>query len=587
MNPTTSQNILQQAINHINHNQLDKAYQLLLQADKQTPNNIEVYHLLSVVFGMSEDYAQSEIYCKKALKLNGTATLVYNNMGTAQKLQGKYNEAIDSFLACIRINKNYIDPYINLSNLYLEIEKLQEAEALMNTAMQLDSSNLNVNLALANLYLKQENYADAKDLYENIIASQPQNIDALINLGQVYEHLGDTEKALHYYHSILNISPNYEASILGIASIFEKQAKLKDALEIIEPFIEHSKNMRLHIIAARINSRLKNYKKAEEILLNAKEFPAINQYQQELLYELGNSLDKQEKYDDAFSAYEKANLINRDNFNREENKKYFESLQHTYKKDTLNLLPHSKNNDETPVFIVGMPRSGTSLVEQILASHSQFFGGGELEYIDDIIYQLAEDKNSNEYSQWIESIPSTLLHEKSLQYIRNIQELSSGEKYISNKMPHNFLHLGLIQQLFPNAKIIHCTREPSDTALSIFFHQFNKNHPYASDLSDLAFYYQQYEKLMNHWVQNLNLDILSISYEDLINDPEHKCRQLIDFFGLDWEDNCLNFHTNKRLVNTPSYHQVRQPLYKSSINRHLHYSQYLSRFKQTLNQPIG
>ena len=377
----------------------------------------------------------------------------------------------------------------------------------------------------------------------------------------------------------MDIIPGYEPSILGIASILEKQSKFKEALETVSPFIEQSQNIRLHIITARIYSRLSDYKKSEQILLNAKNMHAIDQYKQELLYELGNVLDKQQKYDEAFSAYQQANEINKETFDRKVITRSFDSLIQTYKKDSFTQLASSDNEDNTPVFIVGMPRSGTSLVEQILASHSQFFGAGELEYIDDIIYELATDKGTTEYSQWIETVPASMLRDKARQYIDNIRKLSSDAKYISNKMPHNFLHLGLIQQLFPNARIIHCTRTPQDTALSIYFHQFNKNHPYASDLDDLYFYYQQYEKLMTHWQENLTLPILTINYEELINNPEQKSKQLIDFMGLEWQEDCLNFHKNKRMVNTPSYHQVRQPLYKTAVNRHQHYKKYLTSFQ--------
>jgi len=162
--------------------------------------------------------------------------------------------------------------------------------------------------------------------------------------------------------------------------------------------------------------------------------------------------------------------------------------------------------------------------------------------------------------------------------MQKISKLSTDAKYISNKMPHNFLHLGFIQQLFPNAKLIHCTRNPKDTALSIFFHQFNSNHPYASSLSDLYFYYQQYVSLMQHWENELSLQMLTVNYENLINNPEQECKQLIDFFDLQWEDSCLNFHQNKRLVNTPSYHQVKQPFYKGAINRHQYYLKHLDDF---------
>ena len=576
MNQNRLKQTLQQALQYINSNQLENAHKTLLQADQQSPNNIEIYHLLSVVFGMSGDYAQSELYCKKALQINPKAALVYNNLGTAQKLQGKYEEAINSFQATINIQKDYIDPYVNLANLYLEIEEVSKAENVINTAMKIDTSNLPLNLALGNLYLKQDEHQQAISIYENILASQPQTVDAIINLGQIHEHLGDTDKALNYYYDALKLIPNYDQSIIGICSILEKRGEFKQALELLEPMINDSQNIKVHIICGKIYSRLKDYSKAEEILSAAKNILAIDQHRQEHLYELGFVLDKQSRYEEAFAAYSQANQINKFEFNQAETLKQFSDLKSFYTAHNLKNLASSENTSESPIFIVGMPRSGTSLVEKILDSHSQVFGAGELEDIDEIIYELMPENKNSQYTNWIDEITSSELQEKAEQYINKIKQLAPQANHICNKMPHNFLHLGLIQQLFPNAKIIHCTREPKDTALSIFFHQFNKNHPYACDLNDLDFYYQQYQQLMDHWDKEISLPVHTINYEKLIDNPEHESKQLISFCNLQWEDDCLNFHQNKRLTNTPSYHQVRQPLYKSAVNRHQHYLKYFN-----------
>jgi len=579
MNQNNIKTDLQQALNLINHGQLEDALNLLFQIDQTSPGSIDVYHLLSVVFGMSADYEKSELYCKKALEINNKVVIIINNLGTAQKLQGKYDDAIVSFQSAINIQKDYIDPYVNLANLYLEIEETDKAELLINNAMDIDSNSLALNLALGNLRLKQDNNQDAINIYENILYSQPQNTDAIINLGQIHEHLGNTDKALEFYYDALDILPGYDQSIIGITSILEKQGRFEEALKLISPVIEKSNNMKLHIIYARNYSRLKDYSKAEEILLNAKDMLAIGQYKQELLYELGDVRDKLQRYDDAFSAYTQANLINKIEFNRQATQQSFSDIKSVYTANNLENLVSSGNSSELPVFIIGMPRSGTSLVEKILDSHSQVYGAGELEFIDDIIFELKPDNDNLQYSNWIHDISSSKLQEKAAGYIKNLKQLSPDASYISNKMPHNFIHLGFIQQLFPNAKIIHCTREPKDTALSIFFHQFNNNHPYASDLTDLYFYYMQYTDLMNHWQNELNLSLFTINYENLINNPQNECKLLLDFCDLQWEDSCLNFHENKRLINTPSYHQVRQPLYKSAVHRHQHYKKHLTDFQ--------
>ena len=573
------QSLIQQAIQLLNQNRLDDAHKTLMQADQAAPNNIDIYHLLSILFGMTANYEQSEIYCKKALAINNNVAVVHNNLGSAQKLQGKYDAAEDSFRNAINIQKDHIDAYNNLTNLYLETERIDDAEATINTAKQIDSSNPGLKLAIANLHLKKENNIAAISAYENVLETQPQNTDAIINLAQIYEHTGENEKALSFYSKALELIPGYEHSLTGIASILEKQGEYEEALSIIEPALEHSLNIKLHTIAGRLQSRLKDYSKAEMILANARDMVAIDQHRQELLFELGDALDKQARYDEAFAVYTQANRINHLPFDRDDSQAYFNNIKNVYCNDTQRNLPASGNTSEQPVFIIGMPRSGTSLVEQILSSHSQVYGAGELDDIDNILYQLDEENTGNTYPLWADKLTPEQLKEKAASYLDRINLLSENTRYVSNKMPHNFLNLGFIRQLFPKARFIHCTRDAKDTALSIFFHQFNRNHPYACDLDDLAFYYQQYRDLMAHWEQVPGIDFFTINYEDLVNDQEQECRNLIGFLDLEWEDNCLNFHQSTRLVNTPSYHQVKQPLYKTAVNRHLNYSAHLKKFE--------
>lgn len=579
MNQSKTNSLLQQALGYINNNQLDEAHNALLLADQNSPGNIEVYHLLSVVFGMVGDYQQSEHYCKKAIAINNMAFVVYNNLGSAQKLLGKYSEAEQSFQQVIKLNPNYIDAYVNLANLYIEIEKIEEAKTLVNTASGIDKNNLGLIMATGNLRLKQDNNAEAIKHYQLALSVQPHLTDALINLGQIHEHAGDTEAALKYYYQVLELIPGYDQSIIGIASILEKKGQFDEALTLIEPVIENSQNMKLHIVCARIYSRKEEYSETEKLLLKAKSMVANDQYQQELLFEFGNIYDKQARYDEAFSAYKQANEINRESFDCDKSTRFFDDVKRVYAGELLEQIAESGVHSIQPVFIVGMPRSGTSLVEQILASHSEVYGAGELELIDDILHQLESEHSSTPYPDWVSRLTTSKLNNKADYYIDQISQLSANSTYITNKMPHNFLHLGFIQKLFPKAKIIHCTRNPKDTALSIYFHQFNNNHPYARTLTDLSFYYQQYRDLMSHWQNELKLEMTTVNYETLIANPEQECRKLIDFFNLDWEDACLKFHNNKRVVNTPSYHQVRKPLYNNAVNRHQHYDKYMVDFE--------
>lgn len=226
------------------------------------------------------------------------------------------------------------------------------------------------------------------------------------------------------------------------------------------------------------------------------------------------------------------------------------------------------NPSDAPVFILGMPRSGTSLVEQILASHSHVHGAGEREEMLRLADRLPELLNdSRTYPGCIDGLSISSSAEIADAFLKALKRLNPHAARITDKMPGNFHHVGLIATLFPNAKIIHCRRDPRDTCLSIFFGDFVGSHAYSYDLTNLGRYYRQYERLMAHWHKVLPGRILDVSYEDLVEQQEDWSRRMVKFCDLDWERGCLEFHKTSRNVQTRSNAQVRQPIYRSSIAR--------------------
>ena len=230
-----------------------------------------------------------------------------------------------------------------------------------------------------------------------------------------------------------------------------------------------------------------------------------------------------------------------------------------------------------------MPRSGTSLVEHILSCHPLVHGAGELEDIGNITNTLMKKTSGlSSYPECVDLVAANTLNEIADSYLDKLQLLGGNAVRIIDKMPHNFQALGLIELLFPQARIIHCTRDPLDNCLSIYFLHFNAKHAYSYDLHNLGIYYMQYQRLMEHWINNLQMPILEVKYEEIVEDFERKSRDLIDFIGLAWDDACLHFHTSDRVVATPSYDQVRRSIYRSSIHRWKHYESHLDALKKSL-----
>ena len=231
-----------------------------------------------------------------------------------------------------------------------------------------------------------------------------------------------------------------------------------------------------------------------------------------------------------------------------------------------------------------MPRSGTTLIEQILASHPEVYGAGELGLIISATDSLPSRLGSMlVYPECMASIDQRHLDQIADQYLRQISALSSNAARITDKMPHNFLHLGFIELLFPNARVIHCVREPLDTCLSCYFTDFGDKHAFSRNLSDLGRYYRQYQRLMKHWRKVLNIPIIDISYEALVEDQIALSQKMIEFCDLDWDDQCIDFYQTDRVVTTASYDQVRQPLYKTSVQRWKNYQEFIDPLMEELS----
>ena len=245
--------------------------------------------------------------------------------------------------------------------------------------------------------------------------------------------------------------------------------------------------------------------------------------------------------------------------------------------------PKSTNLTERPVFIVGMPRSGSTLTEQILCSHPDVYGAGEIITFPRIIRDLPNYLGARSvYPESLSRLTVEILDNLSECYLKEINLLNNEKQRVTDKTLANYLYLGLISLMFPNARIIHCKRDPRDTCLSIFFQNFDESHNYATRLENLGSYYNQYDRLMKHWKSLVKVPIYEVQYEELIDNQEKISRELVDFIGLEWNEKVLKFYDTKRVVVTASYDQVRQKIYKKSAKRWKNYEKHIEPLVKTL-----
>lgn len=354
-----------------------------------------------------------------------------------------------------------------------------------------------------------------------------------------------------------------------------------EGLALLESRIASSVNGGLLAEAADLMSALGRESAAIELL--QRRLPEIedDEGRMEIHFRLGQLLDGQGLAAEAMAHFAEGNRLKGARFDPGHYAGLIDRLVDAFGEVAIARMPRARHGDRRPVFIVGMPRSGTSLVEQIIASHPLAHGAGELTDIG--ILALATGARGDEYPESVSALGQADVDRFAHAYRQRLDALAPGAVRITDKMWQNFEFLGFIELLFPEARVIHCTRDPLDTGLSCFTQLFyGDGVAFSYDLTHIGAYYRQYRRAMSHWRNVLSLPMLDCAYETLIEDVESVTRRLLDFVGLPWDDACLRFFDNDRIVQTASHDQVRRPIYRSSVARHLRYREWLGPLERAL-----
>lgn len=443
-------------------------------------------------------------------------------------------------------------------------QRVDEAFAEYRKALDIAPDHIDANQLLGLLHHQRGENDLAEPMLAKVVKVRTQQADLLCAYGAVLSAVGDHHGAIEYYQKALELDPGYAIAQYNLSQeamyLGDKDAAIagyKRAIEI-EP---------LCVPAYQQLARLCKFTEYNEDIRIMEQLYEQLQGEERgtLAFGLSVVYEKLKDYDKSFAYLLEGNRIKRKtlHYPASGTEATFSQLRQAYTPQIL--ADHAKPVDHhpTPVFIIGMPRSGTSLAEQILASHSEVHGCGELRNMSRIFHSVF-DKHKPLAPQ-VAGLSGQAHEELAQRYITAMAAMAKGKRYAVDKMPHNFMHVGFIMRMFPNALIIHCDRNPLDTCLSIFNHVFTGHHPYAYDLAELGHYYLLYQQLMVHWNQVLPGRIYSLSYERVVSDTENEVRKLLDFCGLPFEEGCLSFFENDRAVITASTNQVRQPIYKSSV----------------------
>ncbi|MCB9838773.1 MAG: sulfotransferase [Phycisphaeraceae bacterium] len=427
--------------------------------------------------------------------------------------------------------------------------------------------------ALAECRMALHEYDEALDAIDKAIRLDPKNPMHHSNRGQALLQAMRLEPAERSFSEALALRADWSPAILGITETLRLLGREDEALARIEPLLGADRVEPLVDLAfARLAARLGRADESAERLarwVDNERVPGV--YRMQGLFQIGALADRQGRHDEAFLAYDRANALRPGSFDPAKRTAMTDQVIRGSTRAALAGIPSPSSPSDVPIFIVGMPRSGTSLVEQVLSCHPRVFGAGELTAIDMLVRSLQQMNRAalrpDEIRQRIDQLAGG--------YLGLLARLSGGAEFVTDKNPLNFMHLGIISRVFPGARVIHCLRNPIDTCVSCYFHNFIGATAFTDDLAGLGSYYNDYRRLMEHWARTIEIPILDVVYEDVVADLEAGARRMLDFLGLGWDACVLEYDRSDRVTTTASNEQVRQPIYRTSVERWRRYERHL------------
>ena len=488
----------------------------------------------------------------RALTLDPVYAPAHYQLGNCLRLSGDDAGAEKALKAAIRWDTGLNDAYISLAYLYRKQDRRDTAAATLLALVARHPSDLPLMLQIAGLLADMDCPLEAASLYEACLKLQPCATQALLRLGLVYQKLGRFKEAERSLLAAIDSDFNSDAAYLRLA---HTRRWLPEDASLMEGF----------------ETTLKRTGLARDTKVC-------------LHFALGKMYDDLKLYEQAFGHFSRGNALYRAqlDFDRGALENYIKSMKTICSPELFRRAQKAANPGPTPVFVVGMLRSGTTLVERILASHPAVRGLGETEMVDSLAERLAAITGMP-YPECLEQLEPNLAANLAGGFRAAWPASMRGAARIVDKNPLNFLHLGLIALVFPEARILHCVRDPMDTCLSIYFQHFaHVRNSYAYALEDIAFFYTQYADLMAHWQSVLPAPPHELRYESLVSEPEATSRALVKAAGLAWHPDCLKPHEHMSAISTASIWQARQPINRDSVGRWRHYAEHLDGLRRNL-----
>jgi tetratricopeptide (TPR) repeat protein len=511
------------------------------------PRNAQSLVNLAYIVHAAGQGGEAEQYLRQALAVDASVAEAHNMLGVVLREQSRLEEALACYLQALAVRPEYAEAHNNIGNVLRQLARYAEAEAAYRNALTLQPDYAEAHYNLGNVYKDQSLFSEAEASYRQALAIKSDYAEAQNNLGNALKGQSRLELAAAAYDAAIAlrpdfIEPHYALSLLKTYRIEDPHRRMLDELEPT-------------LATLSVEAQVRYW------------------------FTVGKVCEDVGDYDASFSAYRQGNALQRALLHWDDAAQdaLFERMTGFFTPAFFATRPKPRHEGKAPIFIVGMPRSGTSLLEQILASYPGVYGAGEMPDLSEVIVAAMPDADYAKFPEALAGFDAADFRRMGEQYTERLWRHAPDAGRITDKMPANFFYIGLIHLMLPQAKIIHAMRDPMDSCFSCYSRLFNEsNLSFAYDLGTLGRYYARYIRLMRHWHAVLPPGtILDMPYESMVGDTETQARRLLSYLDLPWDERCLAFHENQRRVKTASVAQVRKPIYRTSLARWQRFASHL------------
>ena len=532
----------------------EEAYEQHLRASTKHPELIDAAAALR-----KGELAKAEAITRDVLKKDPLEVVAMRMLAAIGLKVGQFDDAIHLLERCLELAPDF---HLARQNYALALSRRQrhdESVEQMDRLLEVEPDNPQYRLTRASFLVQKGDHAEALEVYEDLVAKYPNQASAQMNFAHTLKAVGRIEEAINAYRQSVRLRPSTGEVYWSLANL--KTYTFNDA----------------EIAAMR-----------REILPEGGD----PDDQAHMLFALGKALEDRGEYEESFTCYAKGNAIRSAHHRHDARINVYNTARQIKALDKAFFAQREGWGCDSPdpIFIVGLPRAGSTLLEQILASHSQVEGTAELPDIIAISRRLGQRSRENPaglYPEVLRELTESQARKLGESYIESTRVQRHGEPYFIDKLPNNFQHIGLIHLILPNAKIIDARRHPMAGCFSCFKQLFARGQTFTYNLRDLGYYYRDYVKLMDHWDEVLPGRVHRVQYENMVADTEREIRALIDYCGLEFEESCLHFYETKRAIRTPSSEQVRQPVYTAGVEQWRHFEPWLGELKAALGPLLG